>query len=290
VESLLVVIKDDAEGSDEHTVRAAIDALRAQADVQVARLAMPGDLDGALHRRGGRTVVVVGDDDQLHTVVSALHRRNELDETVVALLPDGSGMDFAASAGIPPDPVAAAQALLGGTERRFDLLIDCRGSVAVNAVQLGRHQRARLLGGDDPETDQAPRPRQRLFPIPARPLHVRVEADDHVLTDFDRPVLQVTVANALPPRQSSPHPTAADPSDGYADVLISFAPGLVARARRLLRREADEADRPLKVRARRVSIAGQRFWMRTDGVASGSERRCTWRVAPGSLRMLVPRG
>src|SRR5690606_15073802 len=95
VESLLVVIKDDADGSDEQRVRAAIDALRAQADVQVARLAMPGDLDGALHRRGGRTVVVIGDDDHLHTVVSALHRRNELDETLVALLPDGSSKDFA---------------------------------------------------------------------------------------------------------------------------------------------------------------------------------------------------
>ncbi|WP_170152531.1 diacylglycerol/lipid kinase family protein [Thermasporomyces composti] len=283
MESLLVVIKDDADGSDEQRVRAAIDALRAQADVQVARLAMPGDLDGALHRRGGRTVVVIGDDDHLHTVVSALHRRNELDETLVALLPDGSSKDFATGVGIPPDPVEAAHALLHGTERRFDLLIDCRGSVAVNAVQL---ERRRARTGDDLETAQAGR--RSLLPDLARPLHVRVQADDHVLVDFDRPVLQVTVANVLPPRRSA-SPPAADPADGYADVLVCFAPSLLVRARRLLGRETDAHDRPVKVRARRVSVAGQRFSMRTDGVASGSERRCTWQVAPGRLRMLVPK-
>lgn len=291
VESLLVVIKDDADssdGPDEHRLQAAIDALRAEADVQVVRHSMPGDLDGALHRRGGRTVVVAGDDDHLHTVVSALHRRNELDETLVALLPDGSGGDFAVGAGIPLDPVEAARVVLGGVERRFDLLVDCRGSVAVNAVQLGRYRRPRVLGRNRHEDDETPQPDQRLLPVPPRPLHVRVEADDTVVADFDRPVLQMTVANVLPSRGSTPLPPAADPADGYADVVISFAPGVVARARRLLRRGAQDGDKIVRVRARRVSVAGQRFWLRNDGVDGGAERRCTWRVAPRSLRMLVP--
>lgn len=178
-----------------------------------------------------------------------------------------------------------------GPELVADVLADITGrpgSVAVNAVQLGRYRRPRVLGRNRHEDDETPQPDQRLLPVPPRPLHVRVEADDTVVADFDRPVLQMTVANVLPSRGSTPLPPAADPADGYADVVISFAPGVVARARRLLRRGAQDGDKIVRVRARRVSVAGQRFWLRNDGVDGGAERRCTWRVAPRSLRMLVP--
>ena len=314
VESLLVVINSDADGTDEQQVAAAVDALRSEADVQVChtRTSMPGDLDGALQRRGGRTVVVIGGDGYLHTVVAALHRRNELDDTLLAVLPVGAGSDFASGSGIPPDPHAAAAVVLGGVERRFDLLVDCRGSVVVNDVRLGRYKR------------QRPGP---------NPFHVRIEADDAVVADFDRPVLEVAVTNApasgpvpmsplsagpvsagamsagpmsagrisagpiaaglvdddLAYGTSAPVALPADPSDGLADVVVCFAVGALATARRLLRRPHPfSRDDMVSVRARRVSVVGQRFWVRSDGQDAGTEQRCTWRVVPRSLRMIVP--
>ncbi len=313
VESLLVVINPDADGADEHKVQEAIDALRAEADVQVqvCRTAMPGDLDGALQRRGGRTVVVAGDDRHLHTVVAALHRRNELDDTLLALVPGGSGTDFADAYGIPTDPTEAAHAVIGGVERRFDLLVDCRGSVIVNAVRLGRCQPPRLAPrvwtvGRAALSEHGPmpaleRPVRRQAPVMAKPLHVRIEADDSVVADFDRPVLSVAVNNVPSPDSQPRGPASlggqrstadeADPADGFADVVVHFAVDSLSRLRRQLRpsSEAEERDDVVKVRARRVSVVGQRFWLSCDGQDSGSEQRCTWQVAPSSLRMVVPK-
>ena len=311
VESLLVVINPDTGGSDEHMVQDAIDVLRAEADVQVqvCRTSMPGDLDGALHRRGGRTVVVAGGDRHVHTVVAALHRRNELDDTLLAILPDSSGGDFASGAGIPLDPAEAAEVVLGGVERRFDLITDCRGSVVVNGVRLGRcrHRigarpwgpgRAVAFGGHGPMPAFERRPAKRR-PIQVKPLHVRIEADDTIVTDFDRPVWSVAVNNAPSQAASSHVPAAlgnrevsvpdADPADGLADVVVCFAVDSLSRVRNAFHRSAPgDGEDVLTLQARKVSIAGQRFWMSCDGQDSGTEQRCTWQVAPESLRMIVP--
>ncbi|MGW5363134.1 diacylglycerol/lipid kinase family protein [Actinopolymorpha pittospori] len=305
MESLLVVTNPDIDGSDEHLVQNAITALRAEADVHVCKIALPGDLDGALQRRGSRKVVVAGDDKILHTVVAALHRRNELDDTVLAILPDGPESDFARGAGIPTDPIEAAHVVLAGVERRFDLLIDCRGDVVVNTVQLGlsgRPLRTRIWSAgrseDAVEADLGFGHHEHSHPR-AKPFHVRIEADDTLVADFDRPVLQVAVTNAPPYAEpptggAAPDGVAAngaaeaDPADGYADVVVNFAVDPISRARRALMRSGhDDAD-TLTVRARRVSVAGQRFWLNSDGQDSGTERRCTWNVVPQLLRVIVP--
>ena len=309
VESLLVLINSYADAADEHRVQQAVDALRADADVQVFRTAMPGDLDGALQRRGGRTVVVVGGDRYLHTVVAALHRRNELGDTLLATLPDGSDAAFADAIGIPFEPDVAAKEVLGGVERRFDLLVDCRGSVVVNGVRLGRCRHGRESVGPTALGDHGPMPAldhagRRSKAPRSKPLHVRIEADDTVVADFDRPVLEVAVNNSpLPgtaPGGMSPFGVpgpdgtprlapGADPSDGLADVVVSFAVGVVSGARRLLRRPTPFArEDVLSLRARQVRVVGQRFWMSCDGHDGGTEQRCTWRVVPRSLRMIVP--
>ncbi|WP_157181421.1 diacylglycerol/lipid kinase family protein [Actinopolymorpha alba] len=310
MESLLVVTNPYADCSDEHLVQNAIDALRAEADVHVCRISMPGDLDGALHRRGGRTVVVAGGDRSLHTVVAALHRRNELDDALLAVLPIGASADFAHGAGIPVDPMAAAQVVLHGVERRFDLLVDCRGDVVVNSVRLGQCGRwhqvvgmlplARHLGYPHGGGQEFGAPDGARASVLSKPLHVRIEADDTVVTDFDRPVLQVAVNNSpshgpdksrstVPALSAPTFAPGADPADGLADVVVCFAVDPLSRARRVLRRPHPIArDDLLTVRARRISVAGQRFWLNSDGHASGTEQRCTWKVAPKRLRMIVP--
>ncbi|MEQ7006163.1 diacylglycerol kinase family protein [Actinopolymorpha sp. B17G11] len=309
MESLLVVIPPDADGVDEHKVQAAIDTLRAEADVQAVRVRLPGELDGALHRRGGRTVVVAGGDRHLHSVVAALHRRNELDDALLAVLPDGSGRGFACGAGVPPDPDVAAKTVLAGVERRFDLLVDCRGSVVVNAVHLGRCP-ARgtpgwwgLGGGRDGFGDHGPlsafgRPARRRGSVRPRALHVRIEADDEVVADFDRPVWSVAVTNGRSAMSSasSPRPGAGSTvascavrADGHAELVVGFAVDPVSAARHWLRRPHPIVRTDIQtVRAREIKVCGQRFWMTCDGQDSGTEQRCTWKVVPQSLRMVVP--
>ena len=75
----------------------------------------PGELDGVLHRAGCRSIVVAGGDGSLHAVVSALHRRHELAERTLGLIPLGTGNDFARALDIPLDPAEAAAALLAGS-------------------------------------------------------------------------------------------------------------------------------------------------------------------------------
>lgn len=340
-------------------LRDAIGTLRGGADVQVCPIAMPGDLDGALHRRGSRTIVIAGGDAGLHSVVSALHRRNELDDAVLAMIPAGPGGEnsaFARGAGIPTTPELAARAVLNRHERRFDMLMDCRGEVVVNGARVaGRpDRRSRALTGLGSVSGFG-----AFEQLASRPLRVQVVADDEVITDLDRPVLQVQVNNC-----PSSHPYAgaqADPCDGYADVVVSFASRGLRRVRHAIRtgqqvRRARSArpeyvpvgwsgptevtvnsarermpdlagvhgvpdasgmpstpdgsngtdgsgyaalvDLPeerlgthadvLRLRARTVSVAGQWFALASDGKDAGAEQRCTWRVLPERLRVIVP--
>ena len=71
-----------------------------------------------LHRAGSRRIVVAGGDGSLHAVVAALHRRNDLADAVLGLIPLGTGNDFARCMGIPLDPEEAARVILDGEVRR----------------------------------------------------------------------------------------------------------------------------------------------------------------------------
>jgi len=263
---LLVVISKDVGGVDEHRVRAAIDVLSSEADVQVCNTAMPGELDGALHRRGGRTLVVAGGDRNLHRVVSALHRRNELADTLLAVLPDGSPDDFVAGAGIPSDPLQAARVVLQGVERRFDLIEDCRGSVILNVVRLGRCRTTRAAGwfgngrgGSLYGYTMAGFGRGDAAPPAAygssKPFHVRIEADSTVVADFDRPVTSVALVNA-----PSRLPSAVGPLAALSFSAFPFATtspilgrddsrrrGAAARRAALLAPSADPTDHLIDV-------------------------------------------
>ena len=55
--SLLVITNAEAGTSDEERLDAALTVLREEASVEVAKTSNPGELDGVLHRAGGRTVV-----------------------------------------------------------------------------------------------------------------------------------------------------------------------------------------------------------------------------------------
>lgn len=307
-----MVINASAGSVDEPRVDSAVDVLRSKADVQVCRTTMPGELDGVLHRRGGRTLVVVGGDGSLHTVVAALHRRLELTSTVVGLVPLGTTNDFARRNGIPLDPAEAARTVLEGAEHPHELLIDSRGNVVVNAVRVTAHQRSGRLGARLRGQLRGQLGGQLGAQLGQR-LHVRVEVDGQAVADFDQPVGWIRVdpvcdrhcsgglgavgaaayaGNADGSGSIGSAPT-ADPASGTsgAAVEVSFATPwdqLTAPLRRT--GLAVAADRPTRVRTRasRVSVVGQWFHANADGEPGDAERSRTWTVADERLRLLAP--
>ena len=158
MDPLLVITNSDAGSADQEGLEAALSVLRGRASVEVAATANPGELDGVLHRAASRRIVVAGGDGSLHAVVAALHKRNELKDKVLGLIPLGTGNDFARGTGIPLDPADAAELILHGEVRPVDLLVDELGEVVVNSVHAGVGAQASRRGGaleDPPRSRQA---------------------------------------------------------------------------------------------------------------------------------------
>jgi YegS/Rv2252/BmrU family lipid kinase len=303
VDPLLVITNADAGTADEASLDAALALLRAHTSVEVTATSNPGELDGVLHRAGSRRIVVAGGDGSLHAVVAALHRRRDLEGSVLGLLPLGTGNDFARSNGIPLDVEQAAQVVVDGVAVERDLILDEVGEVVVNSVHAGAGAQASRRG------DRWKKRLHRVgvgpvnlgklgYPIGAalaavRPPYVRlrVEIDGEVVADYDRPVLMVALGNGITVgggTELTPH---ADPGDGRIDVMVARAIGPLARVGYvvdLLRARHDERDDVSYLRGKRVAISGEDFWCSADGEIYGPERSRTWHVEPAAYRLLVP--
>lgn len=300
---LLVITNSGAGTADEENLEQALAVLRPHASVEVEATSEPGELDGVLHRAGSRTIVVAGGDGSLHAVVSALHKRNELADATLGLLPLGTGNDFARALGIPLEIEDAARVLLSGRPRRLDLLVDETGQVVVNNVHVGAGAAA---------SRRAHRWKTRLgkvgvgkvnlgklgYPIGAAltaynpPLiRLRVEVDGDVVVDVDQQVLMVAVGNGTSVGGGTELTPDADPGDGRADVMVSRATGRLARlvyAAKLGLASHDELEEVDTYRATRVSVSGEEFWISADGELDGPERRRTWTLHPSAYSMVLP--
>ena len=296
MDPLLLITHASAGGSEQ--LGPALEVLHGHASVEVAETSNPGELDGVLHRAGSRPIIVAGGDGSLHAVIATLHRRNDLAGKVLGLLPLGTGNDFARTLGMPLDAVEAAKALVSGTPRPMDLVVDELGEVVVNNVHVGASALASRRGATWKE---------RLGPfglgIVAYPLGValaavrppylrlRVEVDGEVVADVDRHVLMVAIGNGATVGGGAPVTPGADPGDGKVDVLVSFATTPAARvgyAVDLLRRRHPRRDDTVYLRGSQVSVAGEDFWMSADGEVTGPEGRRAWHVERAAYSMLVP--
>jgi YegS/Rv2252/BmrU family lipid kinase len=293
VEPLLLITNADAGTTDSENVEKALAVLRDAGDVEVCATSNPGELDGVLHRRGGRRVVVAGGDGSLHAVVAALHRRQELGDVVLGLIPLGTGNDFARGAGIPLDPEDAARIVVKGDVRPVDLIVDCVGSIVVNNVHIGVGAQA---------SRKASKWKHRLgrvgYPIGAllaavNPpfVRLRIEADGEEVADFAHPILMAAIGNGPNVGGGAEITPRANPEDGKMDLMVSFAVGPVARfgyALRFRKGEHPERDDVKYIRVSTVSISGQNFYCSADGEVYGPERHRTWRVERAAMRMALP--
>lgn len=298
MESLLLIKNADAGTSDAKAIDQALAVLRPRCDVEVVETSNPGELDGVLQRAGSRMIVVAGGDGSLHAVVAALYKRNELAQSTLALLPLGTGNDFARTLDIPLDPEAAARVILKGVVRRVDLLADELGGIVVNNVHIGASAQASRKGATW---------KKRLgkfgigiigYPIGAaiaavKPPFIRlhVEVDDEVVADMDRHILMLAIGNGASVGGGTEVTPDAEPHDGEADVMISYATGPVDRfayALRLRRGEHHRRDDVAYLHGRTISVSGEDFYMSADGELSGPERRRTWHLEQGAFSMVVP--
>jgi diacylglycerol kinase (ATP) len=303
VESFLVITNEGAGTADQESLELAVAVLSEHSSVEVVATSNPGELDGVLHRAGHRRIVVAGGDGSLHAVVSQLHRRHDLADSVLGLIPLGTGNDFARCMDIPLDPEEAAAVLLDGEVRPVDLLVDELGGIVVNNVHVGAGAQASRRGS---------RWKERLgsvgvgkanlgklgYPIGAAlaafhppEIRVRVEVDGEVIVDLDEPVLMVAVGNGTSVGGGTELTPEADPEDGRVDVMISRSVGPLAKfgyVAHLSRSKHHERDDVSYLRASRVTVSGDEFFCSADGEITGPERRRSWHVVPAAYSMVLP--
>ncbi|UWZ38614.1 hypothetical protein Drose_10465 [Dactylosporangium roseum] len=293
---MLVVTNELAGRTEAGAVDEVVEVLRGGgADVEVMACADASDIDRILDARAGRRLVVVGGDGSLHTMMGALWRRGEAATCEVGLIPLGTGNDFARGVGIPVDDLrAAARIVVEGTPRPFDLIVSDRGGAAVNAVHVG-------AGAEAARRALPLKRRLRIaaFPIGAvlagfttKGWRLRVSIDGRPVMRGRRRVLMAGLSNAPTIAGGTGRlGPGADPTDGLADVTVSYAVGPLARvgyALALRRGRHPEREDVLHTRAREVHIAGEPFHVNADGELTGPFTANTWRVAPAAWRLLLP--
>ncbi|MEW2297027.1 diacylglycerol kinase family protein [Streptomyces sp. NPDC006743] len=290
---LLVVIDPGARRTDGESVRIAKDVLSAGAATKVCLPDGPEEFARALARRGSRRPVVVGDDRALLRAVTVLHRRRELAGCVLSVVPVGDVMHLARSLGVPTGPVAAARAVLDGSVRRLDLLVDDSDGVVLGALHIppldlreappddtaldagtgaGAGSATAFGGGPGGGRDwlrtcqslvrtlvaRPPRAATDTAPAPSR---LRVEVDGVAVVDLDQPVEAVSVVPG---------------ARGMAEVEVRPLSGPGAEAS------------PLLAEGRTVTVSGAHFRYRADAVVSGPVRTRTWTVREGAWGLVVP--
>lgn len=298
---LLVIGNANAGSNDRLTLNLAMKTLGKGADVELVETAGLDELDEALGGRGDRDLVVVGGDGSMHAVLQVLQRRGELGGggPLLGLIPLGTGNDLARALGLPLHPVRAARVVLEGTEVPVEVLVDDEGSVVANAVHIGMGEEAGRIAAPWKEAlgkvrlgilGYAVGGVGALFGWRGRKLEVR--ADDEVLADGSRRVLQVAVAVGTSVGGGTLLAPQADPSDGRAEVVVCFADSPMRRLRYVLRLGHGghtRLDDVTRTTARSVTVAGRtEFATNADGERSDPVHERSWTALTQAYRLTVP--
>jgi len=231
-----------------------------------------------------RLVVAAATDGQLRAVVRRLVRRYapppskrpadlpanrtvpDLPPLAVLPLDPSATGDLAAQLGLPRTPQEVAEAVMGGTVRRLDLLRNDGGSVTIDGA---------LVGGSDDDGR-------------AVPWRGRIEVDDAVLSDGTDRILACAIGNAggYAVVDGLPLLSDGDPTDGRVEVAVAIP--VVKRGRFRPSRVRVEVRR---ARGRAVSVLPRdgELQFLDDGVGGSTTRKRSWWTEPGAWAVYAPR-
>ncbi|MGN6688077.1 MAG: diacylglycerol/lipid kinase family protein [Actinomycetales bacterium] len=297
-ERILVLANASAGSAERDVLGRCQELLAAVAQTRVAWSEGPEELAATLDTLDPRTALVVaGGDGSLNVVVNLLATRRRLSVGhPLALLPLGTGNDFARSAGVPSDPIAAAtaaaDAIRTGSLAEMDAVVADDGRVVVNAAHVGVGAVAARRGQ---------RLKRALGPLGyvlgaaaaagTRSLRVAVTVDDVCVTDFDRSVLMVGIGNGRTIGGGTPLAPGAAADDHLLDVVVSFPQTALARLGYALALKGGRhpgRDDVMTMRGREVRVAGEPFEVNEDGELLGDRRERTWRVSPAAWSLYRP--
>ncbi|MEV5508967.1 diacylglycerol kinase [Streptomyces orinoci] len=266
---LLVVIDPVARRMDGESVRIARDVLCGGAAAKICLPNGPQETVRAVARRGRRRIVMIGDDRALLRVVGWLHRQRELDGTPLAWVPVGppEAVSVARALGVPLGAVAAARAVLEGTERRLGLLADDGDGVVLGGLWVPAGSSA---------------PYGPALPAPARPWW-RPTARG-ALALLSRPTVRYRArTGSAELRVVADGVLLAEPGQAVGRVAVSAVEGLAEVEVHPL-----GVEDPLRCRARSVTVSGPGFRYRADNHARGPVRVRTWTAVPEGWRLVLP--
>ncbi len=239
---------------------------------------------------GARLVVAVGGDGTVHEVVNGLAAVALPAGPALAVVPAGTGNDFARTVGIPREPGAAVRLVARGRERAVDLA-DVNGRTYCNIAGIGFDAEVAREVNRAPK--RLPGPLTYLlgvFKILAayHPVAVRYELDGQ---PFAEPLLLMAVGNGRFYGGGMMMCPAAEIDDGLLDVCIGGDLGKLETLGVLPRVFSGTHVRHPKVRvvrAREVRVlaADRPLAIHADGEVV-SESPAVFRVLPGALRVLV---
>ena len=294
--TLLAIANAEAGTADDTAVDAALQVLRADAEVELVRTASPDDLTDALTKHPSIDgVVVLGGDGSVHAVVAAMHAADRLADAFVAIIPLGTGNDFAHTVGLPDDPADAARLVASGNVRELDLILDLQDRVVVNAAHIG-------VGA---EAAAAAVPwKKRFGPLGyligslvagLRGL-VKPGARVEITVDGKRlpghRVIQVAVGNGRFVGGGTLLLPDADPADGLLDVAVSYPASALRRVGYAFSLRSGQHVRRADVtylRGTEVTVSGDPMPSTSDGELTDPAPDHAWRMVPSAWRLVVPR-
>jgi hypothetical protein len=318
-----VVVSPAAMALDGESVRVARDVLGAAFDVKLVVPGSRADLERVLSRRGGKRLVVIGDDQALHQVVQLLHEHAELASGPIGIIPVGKGEKVALSRslGAAGRPVEAARAVVRGGERSLGLLVDEDGGVVLGGLRIpgragpghGPGAAAEPVSGGVGDALSASRsnvPQQvgatgaerslrankavggRSVPLPSLCLEWGVQLGRAART---------VAAQLIPPR-SGPGQALRVEADGrlladpdHPTLLVAAWAEAEGALMEVLVSSSSAADGPLRVRAHQITVTGGPaggptcgFTYEADDTHVGPVHQRTWTVEPAAWYLTVP--
>lgn len=299
---LLFIANASAGSSDRESQDAAVAVLREEADVEVVETESIDELTEAIAGRDGREIIVAGGDGSLNAFATALCRTGGLgeDPPTVGLLPMGTGNDFARAVDLPRDPVEAARVVLASPVRPVDVLVDDDGMLVANAVHIGVGEEAGRIAA--PWKERLGKVHLGILGyaiggisagLGQQGRHLKVVADDEVITDGRRRVLQIAITIGSSVGGGTLIAPGAKAGDGLAEVVVSYAVAPRRRLRyalRLSRGTHTELDDVTTTRARTVTVTGvnHKVAANSDGEELQPAQERTWRVVPDAYRLHAP--